>query len=66
MAQHDDPQRRSDRRGFLKLGLGSVAGGAAVAASGLTAGTASAAPAKSEGGYAETEHVRSYYDSARF
>ncbi len=66
MAKKDDLQPQSDRRGFLKLGLGSVAGGAALAAGGLASGSAQAAPVKSEGGYAETEHVKTYYASARF
>ncbi len=63
----EDTKLRSGRRGFLKLGVGSVAGGAALAAGGLVSGTAkAAAPAKPEGGYAETDHVKSYYDTARF
>ncbi len=66
MAKRDEQQPQSDRRGFLKLGLGSVAGGAALAAGGLASGTAQAAPVKSKGGYAETEHVKSYYETARF
>ena len=53
---------RTDRRGFLKLaGLGLAA----------TAGTATAEarPARDEKGkarYRETEHVRRYYELARF
>jgi len=56
----------TDRRGFLKLaGLGTVAGTAAIAAS-VTSGTAKEAIAEKTSGYRETEHIRTYYDSARF
>lgn len=54
-----------DRRDFLKLaGLGTVLGGAAIA----TGGTAEAAETVDEtgGGYRETQHVKTYYQSARF
>ncbi len=56
------PERREF---FRKAGLGA---GAAVAAA-ATASTAAAAPAdEAQGklGYRETEHVKTYYDSARF
>ncbi|MEQ8653221.1 MAG: hypothetical protein RIC87_12220 [Kiloniellales bacterium] len=66
MAKREEQQAQSGRRGFLKLGLGSVAGGAALAAGGLASTAAQAAPVRSEGGYAETEHVKTYYDTARF
>ena len=54
----------TDRRDFLKLaGLGSVAGGAA-----LVAGKdAAAADVDTSGrGYRETDHVRKYYELAKF
>jgi len=56
-----------NRRGFLKgAGLAAGAAGAATLASTSGAAAASAeAPAKSAG-YRETEHVRTYYDLARF
>ena len=53
------------RRDFLKLAsLGTVLGGAAIAAG----GTAQAAEAVDEtgSGYRETAHVKTYYDSTRF
>jgi hypothetical protein len=53
------------RRDFLKLaGLGTIAGGAALVA---TKGEAEAADVgKSGSGYQETDHVRTYYELARF
>ncbi len=54
-----------DRRDFLKLAsLGTVLGGAAIAAG----GTAEAAESVEDagGGYRESEHVKAYYRSARF
>lgn len=56
---------KSGRRDFLKLaGVATVTGGTALAASGSGA-EASLAEEKSDG-YRETEHVRTYYNSARF
>jgi hypothetical protein len=59
-------KQRVARRDLLKIaGLGSVAGAAAIA---TTAGKAkAAAETDSKGsGYRETEHVRTYYDLAKF
>ncbi len=66
MSKREEQPAEAGRRGFLKLGLGSVAGGAALAAGGVAAGTAQAKTSSKEGGYAETEHVRTYYKSAAF
>ena len=55
----------TDRRGFLKLaGLGTVAGGAVVASTVVPA-AAEDVTAKTSG-YRETDHVRTFYESARF
>jgi len=55
-----------NRRGFLRsLGMGAVVGGAAMAAGAGTV-VADEKPAKDGTGYRETEHVRTYYDLARF
>jgi len=55
----------TDRRDFLKLaGLGSVAGGVA-----LVAGNDKAEAVETSGsrrGYQETDHVKTYYNLARF
>ncbi|MCI0429730.1 MAG: twin-arginine translocation signal domain-containing protein [Rhodospirillales bacterium] len=57
---------RSDRRGFLKLaGVGALAGGAAALGATKKA-EAKAAEAPSGRGYRETDHVRTYYRTARF
>lgn len=54
------------RRDLLRLaGLGSVAGVAAVATSGRKAEAAAETDGKSAG-YRETEHVRTYYELAKF
>ncbi len=66
MSKREEQPAEAGRRGFLKLGIGSVAGGAALAAGGLAAGTAQAEAPAREGGYAESEHVRTYYKSAAF
>ena len=56
----------SDRRSFLKLaGLGTVAGGAALVAGKGTAEAGSAADDKDRL-YRESDHVKTYYDLARF
>lgn len=65
MSRKDD-RAATDRRGFLKFaGLGSVVGAAALFMKG---GKAEAAEAGPEGrlGYRESEHVRKFYESARF
>lgn len=55
----------TDRRGFMKLAaLGAAAGGAT-----LASGQASAAEAPKSAtaaGYRESEHVKTFYKSARF
>ena len=65
MATDREEKVAEDRRNFLKMaGLGTVAGGAAVA----TAGTVQASEVElDEGsGYRETGHVKTYYDLAKF
>ena len=62
--KRQDDKAVTDRRSFLKLaGVGVAAGGAAVAAG----GTASATESKPRDGlYRETDHVKRYYELARF
>jgi hypothetical protein len=58
-------EARTDRRGFLKFaGLGTVAGGAALV-TGSAEPAQAAKPAHGQG-YRETEHVKTYYATARF
>ncbi len=61
----DSPQgSNAKRRDFLKLaGLAPVAG-AALLVSGAPAKAEQ--PAPEPGGYRETEHIRKYYETARF
>jgi len=57
---------KADRRSFLKLaGLGALSGGAVLALDKSQA-KASEATVKPTGSYRETDHVRTYYESARF
>ena len=59
-------KQRVARRDLLKFaGLGGVAGAAAIATSAGKAEAASIKDVKSSG-YRETEHVRTYYDLAKF
>lgn len=56
----------ADRRGFLKLaGAGAVAGGVALV-SGKETAEASTAADRKDGLYKQTDHVKTYYDLARF
>ena len=64
MKKQDD-KAITDRRSFLKLaGAGVAASGAAVAAAGSPAVAAESKPR--EGLYRETDHVKRYYELARF
>jgi hypothetical protein len=67
--QEQDPKKTVDRRAFLK-GVGLSAGAAAGAAVIATSGVAEAAVPQEDGkkrvGYRKTEHVRRYYELARF
>jgi hypothetical protein len=57
---------KAGRREFLKLaGIGAVSGGAALAI-GQEDTEAKEAPSKTSAGYRETEHVKTYYELARF
>ncbi len=56
----------ADRRNFLKLaGIGTLTGGAALAL-GKTSATASEAPSGDGVSYRETDHVKTFYKTARF
>ena len=56
----------TDRRSFLKLAsLGAVAGGVTLVA-GKTAAVAAVEESAKDGHYTETEHVKTYYELARF
>lgn len=58
---------RTDRRGFLRFaGLGTLASGAALAAGTAPETAEAAAPSPDAAGYRETEHVKTYYATARF
>ena len=62
----NDKNSMTDRRGFMKmLGVSAVSGGAALGAGGSEA-KAQATASKKDGLYKETEHVKTYYDLAKF
>lgn len=59
-------QTVTDRRSFMKMaGIGAVAGGAALV-SGKTPAAAELAEENSGRLYKETDHIRTYYELARF
>ncbi len=56
----------ADRRSFLKLaGIGTLTGGAAMAIGGSPV-KAAAELARDDSSYRESEHVKTYYELARF
>lgn len=58
---------KTDRRAFLKFaGLGSVATGAALVAGGTPAEAESADAQSAAPGYRESDHVKTFYKTARF
>ena len=66
--QRADSEKKpaADRRSFLKLaGVGTLTGGAALALARSPA-QAVEAPADETGSYRETDHVKTFYRSARF
>lgn len=66
MKQSDKKAAKADRRSFLKLaGAGVVGSGAALASTVVPAEAASPVET-AEGGYRETDHVKRYYELAKF
>lgn len=66
MKKTDETGAGTDRRSFLKLaGAGVVGSGAAAAAAAVPAAAAPVEPDPADG-YRETEHVRRYYELAKF
>jgi len=70
MRQERGEERRehvASRRGFLRIaGIGTVAGAAGAVAGGVVAPAQARETGPGRVGYRETEHVRRYYDLARF
>ena len=67
MKQTEKKAATADRRSFLKLAGASVVGsGAAIAATVTPAAAASTQEAASGTAYRETDHVRRYYELAKF
>lgn len=66
MKQSEKSGAQADRRGFLKLAGASVVGSGAALASTVTPAAATDAPTKDAGTYRETEHVKRYYELAKF
>lgn len=66
MATKKTEDVKTDRRGFLKFaGLGSLAGGAALVSSKAADAAGVEADPRGEG-YSETDHVKTFYATARF
>lgn len=64
--KHQKQKKDVGRRDVLRLaGLGGVAGAAAIATKGRKV-EAAAAPSRTKAGYRETDHVRTYYELAKF
>lgn len=57
---------RADRRSFIKLAGAGVVGGGAALASVVTGAEASSAAPADQGQYRETDHVKRYYELAKF
>ncbi|MGD9669641.1 MAG: formate dehydrogenase [Hyphomicrobiaceae bacterium] len=67
MRQPDKKAVKADRRSFLKLaGAGVVGSGAALAATVTPAAAAGEPSAADSGTYRETDHVKRYYELAKF
>jgi hypothetical protein len=67
MSKKKDNGADAGRREFLKLaGIGTVTGGAALAAGAQTAAAAETRRSDGSLGYRETEHVKTYYKLAKF
>lgn len=67
MKQTEKKAATADRRSFLKLAGASVVGsGAAIAATVTPAAAASTPEAATGTAYRETDHVRRYYELAKF
>lgn len=65
MSTNHDEKLVADRRDFLKLAtVGTATSGIALVAG--SAAVAKEAPDVKTSGYQETDHVKSYYDLARF
>ncbi|MGD9868310.1 MAG: twin-arginine translocation signal domain-containing protein [Hyphomicrobiales bacterium] len=56
----------ADRRSFLKLAGASAVAGTAALVTGKNTAEASTTAEKKDGSYAETSHVKTYYELARF
>ncbi len=62
----DHAHAETDRRSFLKLAGAGVVGTGAAAAAPVPAVAAEAPEPAAKDGYRETEHVRRYYELAKF
>ncbi len=62
----DKSDAQTDRRSFLKLAGTGVVGGTAAAAATVVPAVAASPEAEKSEGYQETEHVRRYYELAKF
>ncbi|MFV0369576.1 MAG: twin-arginine translocation signal domain-containing protein [Hyphomicrobiaceae bacterium] len=67
MKHSDKKADQTNRRSFLKLaGAGVAGGGAAIVGSVVPAAAEAAPEAVAEGGYRESDHIKRYYQLAKF
>ncbi|HRY06174.1 MAG TPA: formate dehydrogenase [Hyphomicrobiaceae bacterium] len=66
MKQSEKKAADADRRSFLKLAGASVVGSGAALAATVTPAAAAGEPAADTGAYRESEHVKRYYELAKF
>lgn len=64
--KQDKAKANTDRRSFLKLAGAGVVGTGAVAASSVVPAEAEPVKPAESNGYRETEHVRRFYELAKF
>ncbi len=62
----DKTDVKTDRRSFLKFAGAGVVGTGAAAAASVVPAAAETAETKAGAGYQESEHVRRYYELAKF
>ncbi len=66
MKQSNKKVAKADRRSFLKLAGAGVVGSGAAFASTVVPAEAANTPEANDGGYRETDHVKRYYELAKF
>lgn len=66
MKHSDKKADQTNRRSFLKLAGAGVAGGGAAIVGSVAPAAAEAVSEAAEGGYRESDHIKRYYQLAKF